>query len=247
MKNLKQFTLPAFLLLGMLFWPCLSPTTEAQSQPQQRPHPIDQLDSAPQAVVLSARGNCFYSQSGGSFVPLKAKQVLKEGAVVRIGAESRSDIFFRRIGTSVRLQPGTEMVLEKMQRHLQDGTPVMETLIHLRTGRIFTVVRSFVPGSTFEVRNAAGLAIVEGGGENGRYIITANGTHVADKSSRLPLKVIRETGVTVITPGQTFLAKEGKLLPQAPSEAVLSLIEFDELHTLAEIEAASQSPDQMKK
>ena len=49
------------------------------------------------------------------------------------------------------------------------------------------------------------------------------------KAAEIPLKFIRATGVTIIEPGQKLLAKEGKLLPQDPPEAVQTLIEFDEM------------------
>jgi hypothetical protein len=188
----------------------------------------------PQAVVLSARGNCDYSEDGVNFVRLKPGRVLKEGAVLRTAEDSRADIFFRRIGIAVRLQPDTEFKIEKMTRRPNGGSPVMETLLDLRRGRVFTVVRSFITGSTFEVKNRAGRSVIEGGGEKGRYIITADGTHVTDKDSDVPLKLIGETGVTIVKPGQKFLAKEGKLFPLEPPEAVKSLIDFDELRALAE-------------
>jgi hypothetical protein len=62
----------------------------------------------------------------------------------------------------------------------ENGLPLVHTLLDLRSGRIFTVVRSEVVGSTFEIRNAAGRAVVKGSGV-GRYIITADGTHVQQR------------------------------------------------------------------
>jgi len=162
--------------------------------------------------------------------------------VVRTAGGARTDLFFRRIGTTVRLQSGTEVKLEAMTRHTKDSRPVLETLLDLRTGRIFTVVRALVPGSTFEIRNAAGRSVVEGGGGQGRYIITADGTHVTEKGSVAPLKVIGETGVTVITPGMKFSAKAGKVFSQDPPEAVASLIVFDELDSLGEETYPPENP-----
>jgi len=195
---------------------------------------IVESSDEPQALVLSVNGKCGYSEDGTTFTELRAGHVFKQGAVVRTGAAARTDLFFRRIGTTVRLQADTEIKLEKMARHLKDGLPVMETLLDLRTGRIFTVVRSLVPGSTFEIRNAAGRSVVEGGGGKCRFIITADGTHVTEKGSVVPLKVIGETGITVITPGQKFNAKDGKLFALDAPEAVKLLIDFDELDSLAE-------------
>lgn len=190
----------------------------------------------PNAVVLSVRGKCSYSEDGVNFTELKKEHVFNQGAVVRTGEDSRIDIFFRRIGTTVRLQENTEVKLEKMSRTTKNDVPVLETLLDLRKGRIFTVVRSLVEGSTFEIRNAAGRSVVEGAATSsmGRYIITADGTQVSEKSSARPFKLIRDDGITVITPGQKYDSKEGKMLAVATPDAVLMLIEFDEIHALAE-------------
>jgi hypothetical protein len=191
-------------------------------------------DNLPQAIVLSVDGKCDYSEDGTNFTELKADQVLQQGALVRTGKSGSADLFFRRIGTSVRLQSGTEMKLENLERHVKDGHPVMLTLLDLRTGRIFTVVRSLVPGSTFEIRNAAGRSVVEGGGGKGRYIITADGTHVMEKGSTVPIRVIGETGITVIEPGMEYRVKDGKLFPQEAPEDVKLLIQLDQMDSLAE-------------
>ena len=226
-----------YLFIAVSWSPFLTPAVLVAEVRQTIPVEnveIFESSDGPQALVISVHGKCDYSENGTTFIKLKAGHVFKQGAVVRTGEGALTDLFFRRIGTTVRLQSDTEVKLEKMARHLKDGRPVMETLLDLRAGRIFTVVRALVPGSTFEIRNAAGRSVVEGGGGKGRYIITADGTHVTDKDSVVPLKVIGETGVTVITPGQTFNAKDGKLLPLAAPEAVTLLIDFDELDALTE-------------
>lgn len=110
----------------------------------------------------------------------------------------------------------------------------MDTLLNLRAGRIFTIVRSVVPGSTLEIRNAAGRSVVEGGAGKGRYIITADGTQVADRDSAVPLKVIGDTGITVIKPGQKFDPREGKVFAAAAPAAVEEMIDLDEIQSLGE-------------
>ena len=210
--------------------------------------------ATPNAVAVSFQGKCSYSVDGTNFVRIEAKDVFSmrlasgrandsskaktplvftQGMVVRTDEDSRVDLFFRRVGTTVRLQPGSEIRLEKMERHMRGGQPVMETLVALEKGRIFIAVRSLVTGSTFEIRNAAGRSVVEGGGR-GRYIVTADGTHVTEKGSVAQLKVIGETGVTLIAPGMQFSGKDGKMLPLEAPQAVKLLIEFDELDSLAE-------------
>jgi hypothetical protein len=86
-----------------------------------------------------------------------------------------------------------------------------------------------------EIRNAAGRSVVEGSGV-GRYIITADGTHVAAKGSVIPLKVIHENGITVVAAGQRFDQKDGKMLPSTNTAWGKDLIELDEL------QAATRGP-----
>ena len=100
-------------------------------------------------------------------------------------------------------------------------------------GTIFTVVRSEIAGSTLEIKNAAGRSVVEGSGI-GRYIITADGTHVSAEGSVIPLKVIGENGITIIASGQQFARKDGKMLPLESSEWVKELIQLDQLQAAGE-------------
>jgi hypothetical protein len=195
----------------------------------------------PSAMVLSVSGQCDYSEDGSTYVKLQSRHTLEQGAIVRTGEDARADLFFRRTGTTVRLQKGTEIKLEKMTSTIEDGLPTEHTLLDLRTGRIFTVVRSTVAGSTLEIRNAAGRAVVEGSGV-GRYIITADGTHVTAEGSAVPLKVIGENGITIIAAGQQFDKREGKMLPVSPNSWVKEMIELDELQAASQEPVAQKSP-----
>jgi DNA-binding response OmpR family regulator len=117
--------------------------------------------AGPIAVILSVRGKCESSQDGVAFAKLERGHVLEQGAIVRTGQDARTDLLLRRTGTSVRLQAGTEIRLEKMVVTIQDGLSVVHTLMALHTGMHVTVVHSTVAGSKLEIRNGAGL---RGGG-----------------------------------------------------------------------------------
>ncbi len=195
------------------------------------------------AVTLSTHGKCEYSEDGVKFLELEYGQSLGEGAVIRTGEDALADLFFRRTGVAVRLQAGTEIRLEKMTVALKDGLPTVHTLLDLRKGRIFTVVRSEVAGSTLEIRNAAGRSVVEGSGV-GRYIITADGTHVTAKGSAIPLKVIGENGITIIAAGQQFARKDGKMQSMRSNRWVNELIQLDQLQAIVETPADKSSPKQ---
>ena len=191
-------------------------------------------------MTISTVGKCECSEDGVTFTNLAKGQILEHGVVLRTGEGARADLFFRRTGTTVRLQPGSELRIENMTLTIKDGLSLVNTLLDLRKGRIFTVVRSAVVGSTLEIRNAAGRSVVEGSGI-GRYIITADGTHVAAKGSVIPLKVIGENGVTVLAAGQQFDKKDGKPFAASPTFWVKDMIELDELQAVSE-EPVAKAP-----
>jgi hypothetical protein len=220
LKKLPRLAVP-MLMLEM----CSSLRVQAQASDGHVP---------PSAMTLSVHGDCVYSEDGVHFIKLEKGHSLGQGNIVRAGDNARSDLFFRRTGTMVRLQAGTEIKLEQMTVAMKDGLPIIHTLLDLRTGRIFTVVRSDVVGSTLEIRNAAGRSVVEGSGI-GRYIITADGTHVTAQGSAIPLKVIGESGITILAAGQQFAKKDGKMLPLDTSLWVKDLIQLDELQAAVEI------------
>jgi DNA-binding response OmpR family regulator len=214
---------------------CLPAAINAQEVKQAPESRLQSPDAAarPNAVTLSVRGKCDYSEDGVAFTNFERGHIFEQGAIIRTGENARTDLFFRRTGTTVRLQAGTEIKLEKMAATIKDGIPAEHTLLDLRTGRIFTVVRSAVKGSTLEIRNAAGRSVVEGSGV-GRYIITADGTHVSAIGSVIPLKLIGENGITIIAAGEQFTRKDGKMLPGSPSLYVKDLIQLDELQAITE-------------
>ena len=102
-------------------------------------------------MTLSARGKCEYSEDGVTFTNFERGHIFEQGAIIRTGENARTDLFFRRTGTTVRLQAGTEIKLDKMTLTMKDGLPIVDTLLDLRAGRIFTVVRSAVAGATLEI------------------------------------------------------------------------------------------------
>jgi hypothetical protein len=188
----------------------------------------------PQAVVLSINGGATFSEAGSEFKTLRVGDVLNQGAVIRVGENASADLFFRRLAITVRLVSDTELRLEKMLKTSKDGVPVMETTLDLQKGRIFCFVRSVIPNSKFEVRHSVGRAVVEGEGFGG-YHIQADGAAVTGNSTFIPLKVISETGTSVVAPGEKFDAANKKVLRLAPSEAELTFMQLDELRALAEL------------
>jgi len=187
----------------------------------------------PNAVVVSFQGKCDCSEDGVTFTNLERGRILEQGATIRTGDGGWADLFFWRTGATVRLQAGTEMKFEKMVINVRAGRPAMHIELELRAGKIFTVVRSAKAESTLEIRNAAGRSEVEGS-RVGRYIITADGTHVSDKDSAVPLKLIGENGTTFIAAGEQFTKQDGKTLTATSNLFVQDLAQLNELQAVAE-------------
>jgi len=215
---------------------CLPAAMQAQTA-----NAVSDIAPPPNAMTLSVHGKCDYSADGVTFTKLVKGHDFEQGAFIRTGEDARTDLFIRRTGTIVRLQPGTEIQLEKMTSSMKDGLPIEHTLLDLRAGRIFAVVRSEVAGSTLEISNAAGCSVVEGSGV-GKYIITADGTHVTAKGSVIPLKVIGENGITIIAAGQQFSRKNGKKFAASTSRWVKDLIEIDELQSVMDESMVKEPP-----
>ncbi len=240
--------MPVPLALGAAFLQLAAlPMAQAQSVrtlPARVSSPTGSAES--QAVVLDVSGVCEYSEDGTTFSPLKTfKQgdtvsgggaedgsvkrlwegSFKEGTVIRTGKDARVDIFLKRMATTVRLQPDSELKIEKLAH--AGSTPVLKVSLSLARGNVVVAVRSLVAGSTLEVRSGGGLAVIGGGGTKGQYIIAADGTQVVDKDSDVPLKYVRESGITVIPPGSQSLSKSDKPLPPEPSKGEVMLIETD--------------------
>ena len=248
---------PAPLILGMaLLQVAVLPLAAAPSGPKNELHAkVSSSDIAadPQALILSASGICEYSEDGTTFSRLKAfkegaavreeseggsvKRLwghsFKEGAVLRTGKNSRMDIFLRRTGTTVRLHPDSEIKIEQLARLVKGSAPTTQSVLFLANGKVVIAVRSQVAGTTLEVRNASGRAVLGGGGSKGRYIIAADGTQTVDKDSDVPLRLVRESGVTVIPPGSKSLSRGEEPLPAEPSEVESTLIDSDEMDALS--------------
>ncbi len=212
---------------------CLTVVINAQ-EAKQSPE-SQSLDGAvrPSAVTLSVHGKCACSEDGVKFTKWKRGHIFEQSATIRTGEKARADLFFRRTGTTVRLQAGTEIKIEQMALTIKDGHPAAHILLNLRTGKILAIVHSAVAGSTLEIRNAAGCSVVEGIG-GGRYIITADGFNVSDKGSVSPLKLTGENGITIIGAGEQFARKDGKNLPMSTTLWVNDLIQLDDLQAITE-------------
>ena len=216
-------------------------TIHGQEAEQARALLLPSSDHAgrPIAVTLSVRGKCDWCEDGARFAKLVSGHILRQGAIVRTGQNARTDLLFRRTKTTVCLQASTEIRLEKMAITFKDGLPIVHTLLHLRAGKILTVVQDAMAGSTLEIRNAAARSVAEGNGVS-RRIIAADETHVWAQGSAIPIKVRSENGSTIIAAGEHFAGKNGAILPVSTNLRVNDPIGLKDLQVVIETFAAKE-------
>jgi CheY-like chemotaxis protein len=193
----------------------------------------------PIAVALSVRGKCVCCEDGARFAKLESGHILRQGAIIRTGQNARTDLLFRRTKTTVRLQAGSEIRLEKMAVTFKDGLPVVHTLLHLHAGKIFTVVQDAVAGGTLEIRNGTGRSMADGNGVSS-CIIAADETLVWAQGSAIPIKVRGENGSTIVAASEHLAGKNGARLPASANLKVKELVELRELQVVAETFAAEK-------
>jgi len=56
-------------------------------------------------MTVAVRGKCECSEDGITFTNVDRNHIFEQGATIRTGENARLDLFFRRTGTTVRLQP----------------------------------------------------------------------------------------------------------------------------------------------
>lgn len=184
-------------------------------------------------MVLKSEGFLKVAREGKKFERARRDREYGEGSVFRVTG-GHADIFFRQIGTMVRLLPGAELRVETLKsQRKENGLIAKDTLLDLRAGRILTFVRVQFPESRFQVRTAKGLATVTGAG-TGRYDIGAAGRFVTAKSSSSALKVVLDGNERYIAPGEAYATRNRKLEPIRPSKNELFLIQVDELEAMAQ-------------
>jgi hypothetical protein len=134
----------------------------------------------------------------------------------------------------VRLAPESQIKIVKLSLSSDNGFPVVDSLLALPYGRMFTVARALVPGSTLEISDGVGRSLIEAGGL-GSYMITApRPDYGGDKLTMTPLRVIVQDGTGVIAPGQEYTAKDGAAFSLTPSAWEMTLIHLDELEAEAD-------------
>jgi hypothetical protein len=218
------------LLLG--FW--THPEAQAQDIDPRR------------AVVpmLEGKADCVL---GGVVKPVEVGMLIPPGATLKTGKKSELVLFFRQIGTMVRLRQQTTVVLEKMNKYVKDNVLLKETVLDLTGGEMKCVVRVLVDESLFAIKIPGHLAKFDGAG-TGRFDLNAKGSVLVGKRSERPLRIsgasVGGDGLLVV-PGHSYSTTTGKTAEV--SERVLAQLrpQLDHLEKLAKALTPPPKPEEL--
>jgi hypothetical protein len=215
---LNRLAILAAFNLGVLAQPVVI-TPPANSNPNNRytiVEPPEKVENAA-AVVLDVQGDCQVSNDGTNFRILKKSAELGDNVTIRTGAQGSADVFLKRMGTTVRLKPNTEISLNRVSKK-KDERHELATTVDVRKGKMLAVVHSNVAGSSLEIKNAVGKKLTDTTAGS-RYMVSADtientksGANFDSKISatikdQIDIDDLRATTETINTSGNPGLEK----------------------------------------
>jgi len=211
-RILNRLAILTALSLGILAQQVVLPTPNGVNTRARIVEPAEKVAN-PVAVVLDVQGTCNISNDGTNFRPLQKSAELAEGTTIQTTTSGRADIFLKQMATTVRLKPNSEITLNRVTQK-KDQRDEVKTIVNVRKGKLLTVVHANVPGSSLDIKNAAGKTLTDTVA-GGHYMVSA------DK--------IEKTGAA-----RTFDAKT--------TAAIKDHMDIDELHALTETWKDSENP-----
>lgn len=170
------------------------------------------------AIVLDVKGPTKYSVDGKKFRNLKKNTELPKRAIVKTGSTGQTELFVKRMGATLRVEPGSEISLERLQLAGKDEHQALNTKVTVRKGKAVTVVHANVAGSSLDIRNAGGKSISDPV-HGSRYVVSADSIENAGPDT----------------------APAGDLNPKMAA-AIKEQMEFDEIQALAESWSSDENP-----
>jgi len=113
------------------------------------------------AISRSVLGTVQYSK-GDQWLPLKVNQTLDPGATIRTSSNSDCYLQVNGFTSTVKLEEGTTLILQKMIALGGGGDADTETILDLKTGTIFGKVKKLSAGSSYEIHTPNGSAKIRG-------------------------------------------------------------------------------------
>lgn len=170
------------------------------------------------AVALDVQGSCKYSTDGKKFHVLKKDTELPKKAVVKTGSSGNAELFIKRMGATIRLEPNSEVTLERFEQPAKDEHQELNTKVNVRKGKATTVVHANIPGSSLDIKNVGGKSVTDPV-LGSRYVVTAN--------------AVEDAGPATEPAGDYNLKMQAAIKEQ---------MEFDEVQALAETWKNDENP-----
>ena len=168
------------------------------------------------AIALDVQGSCKFSLDGKKFHDLKNNTELPRKATVKTGSSGHAELFVKRMGATIRLEPNSEIKLERFQQIGKEHID-LNTKVQVVKGKAITVIHANVPGSSLDLKNAGGKSLTDPV-LGSRYIVTA--TEIDNRGPE---------------------AARADFSPKM-KEAIKEQMEFDELQALAEAWRDDENP-----
>ena len=169
------------------------------------------------AIALDVQGSSKFSIDGKKFYDLKNNTELPRKAIVKTGSSGHAELFIKRMGATIRLEPNSEISLERFQQIGKDEHIDLNTKVQVVKGKAITVVHANVPGSSLDLKNSGGKSLTDPV-LGSRYVVTP----------------------TEIDNGDLEAAR-ADFSPKM-KEAIKEQMEFDELQALAEAWRDDENP-----
>lgn len=177
----------AVLSVGVVAQPVVLPSPVGNNSRAIKIEPAEKVDNAV-AIVLDAQGDCTVSNDGQNFRPLKKTAELGQGVTIRTAGSGSADVFLKRMGSTIRIKPNSEVFLNRTIAK-KDQQSELNTAVEVRKGKMLAVLHKNVPGSSLDIKNAAGKTLTDKVAGS-QYMISADKIEKVSSSDRLDEKTM---------------------------------------------------------
>jgi hypothetical protein len=194
--------------------------------------------------VIALTGKAIIEHPDGSRSDAKVGDELSAGSILKTEKNSSVNLFFRRIGTIVQVEPNTTLSLDKLDAQYKDGKLIKRTEISLKEGKFYACVRVLIPESKVLVRTSHTTFHVPGTGM-GRFEFNADGSALVGRRSNLTLVATSGLESVSVSPGQFFDPKQTNAVAAAPARFQAFTMNMDALQDTARSLTPPPLPEDM--
>ncbi len=114
------------------------------------------------AVIVSVVGKAMINYGDGAPEPATEKMVLKEGATINTGANSKVILDLGENGQALSINANSTLTLDELKLKNTPAGPVAQTTLELKRGGLIGNTKKLAASSKYEVRTANGVAGIRG-------------------------------------------------------------------------------------